>query len=104
MIRDTSIKSLMEKAYIIQDKERVILGIAKTTSRSKAIYQTFESWGEILGLDFIEFCKIINCWRVKYLDDINFSYFDGNDFSEEYEELSPEIIKKEVMEANSYYN
>ncbi len=49
-----------------------------------------------LGLNLIEFSKVMSCCRCNYLDKTNFYYFDGRDFSEEYETLTKEIIISEV--------
>ena len=88
------------KTYIITDKEEyTLMGIVQDVSRSKAVYQCWLAWQSATGLNLIEFAKIISCQRAKFLDDLDFCYFDGREFDGdyEYEMLRQEDIRREII-------
>lgn len=85
------------KTYIITDEENTLMGLAQTENRSQAMYICFKYWERDLGCNLLEFSKLMKCARYKELDDIDFSYFDGRDFSKEYEELNLKELREEVL-------
>ncbi len=87
---------MKEKAYIINDDENTFMGVVKTKTRSKAVYECWKAWDKDLGLNLLEFSKLITCCRYKGLDDLNFSYLDGRDLDSEEDELSLEILMSEI--------
>lgn len=92
----------MEKAYIILDEENVLMGIVKTETRAKALYICWKEWGQELGLNLIEFSKIMTCTRNKVLDNIDFYYFDGRDITKDDEEIAINDLILEIKQNNKY--
>lgn len=89
-------KIINKKVYVITDEEYILMGIVKTETKGKALYECWKHWEKDLDLNLIEFSKCMSCKRYKELDNLDFYYFDGRDTSKDEEKITTEDLIMEI--------